>query len=769
MNLNGTWKLYFAPEGSIPVESVLQLASSGIPSIPCTVPGNVELDLSAAGLLPEDLFMGCNIEETEKFEHYEWWYETSFTAPATLENDRKMVLHFGGVDCFADYYLNGEKIGESDNMFIAHDFDVSKKLRYGQENTLHVHLASATVRGAAVEKDLQVLAYGSHDVGICQYVRKPPHCYGWDIMPRAVSAGIWRNVELRNLPVYDYQYIYAAVTKLEGSTGTVRFLVDTRVPAEYAYADLTYTFTGRCGDHTFHYSEMRKGSAGMFVFPVENLRLWWPNPYGEANLYDVTVEIHTKDGELLLTKTVRRGFRTLELRRTEMVQDDGCFEFVVNGVRIMAVGTNWVPMDVFHSRDASRYQRALELVADVGCNIIRCWGGNVYEDHAFFNFCDEHGIMVWQDFAMACNFYPQDDEFQQVMRREAEWVVQELRDHPSLALWSGDNENDAMYFNRGRNPDLNRITRETLPRVVDRLDPYRPYLASSPYISTKLFNMGGTGQGNRNRSEDHLWGPRDYHKSAFYTNSEAYFVSEVGYHGCPHRKSIEKFIEPDKIWPYFDNDQWNLHSTRHYKYMDSRVMLMHKQVNQLFRDVPTDMDDYTLASQISQAEAKKFFIERVRCQMKRMGGVIWWNLMDGWPQMSDAVVDYYYEKKLAYDYIKRSSRPFMVMIEEFKAWSHPVVCANSTLHEVTGRVIITDMDTDKVIFEKEFTAAPNSNTQLGSFDLMHSQQGMFLIRWETEQEGTHCNTYLYGTPAYDLQHYKLWLRKLAEAEESDRD
>ncbi len=767
MSTIGKWKLYYAPEGSVKIGSVTELKNGNIPFVEASVPGNVELDLSRAGILPADLFKGMNILEAEKYENYEWWYETEIISPSVPDSEHKVILHFGAVDCYAEYYLNGEKIGESDNMFVSHDFDVTDKLRYGENNSLHVHISSAVLRGASEDIEPNMSAYSWHHNTVAANVRKAPHSYGWDIMPRAVSAGIWRPVELQYRKIYDFRYLYFAVDSINGSSAIVKLMYDTDIQPEYAFKLHTLKVCGKCGDSEFSYvtegADMRKTGAGRVIFDVPNVKLWWPKHYGEPNLYDITVELIGQNGESLMKKTVRRGFRTLELRHSEVVEKNGCFEFVVNGKRIMAVGTNWVPMDAYHSRDNGRYKAALDMADDIGCNIIRCWGGNVYEDHDFFNYCDEHGIMVWQDFAMACYFYPQYEAFADKIRKEAEWVVKELRDHPSIVLWSGDNEVDSMVV-ESTDPSVNHITREVLPRVIERLDPYRPYIASSPYISSKAYAMGDNRQGSQVYPEDHLWGPRDYFKSSFYTNSKAYFVSEQGYHGCPSMESIKRFIDPEYVWPYQNNKQWNLHSSdqSYNGCYDARTMLMHRQVMQLFEEAPTDPEDYVLASQISQAEAKKFFIEHMRAQMARNGGVIWWNLIDGWPQMSDAIVDYYYNKKLAYNFIKRSQRGFMIMLDELKNWRHTVLTANSTPETVCGNVRITDIDTGKCYFENRFTAGPNGNTVLGSFELMYSQKGMFLIEWETDKGERYFNTYLYGCPKYDLQKYKSWLKKLGD-------
>lgn len=770
MDLNGKWKLYYRPQEDYSIDSIKELEKSDIPFITANVPGNVELDLSKAGVLPEDLFMGMNITETEKFEYYEWWYVKTFI-PERCDDGFKAVLHFGAVDCFADYFLNDEKIGESHNMFIENDFDVTDKLNYGEENSLLVHIKSPTYAVKDEVIDLNISAFSWHQIPVASYVRKAQHSYGWDIMPRAVSAGIWRDVSLDYVPEYGFNYIHFETIRLEGPNAVVNAYYDLKLPKEKVFAPLRIQIIGKCGDSEFDFT-CKSGicRGGRICFTIPNAKLWWPKNYGEPNMYDIKVIARDQDGNILAETARKQGFRKLAFRHTELVQPGGKFEFVINDVKIMAVGSNWVPMDAFHSRDKERYAKALELADDIGCNILRCWGGNVYEDREFFEFCDEHGIMVWQDFGFACKYYPQTPEFLQIVREEVESVVSKLRDYCSLVIWCGDNELDAMMdgvYNGYKNmlnveikPSVNKITRELIPDILNRLDPFRPYIASSPFISDEAVKLG-----SKAFPEDHLWGPRDYFKSDFYTGSNAYFVSETGYHGCPSKESIEKFITPEKLWPYdVDNKEWNLHSSDQANCPD-RILLMFNQIKQLFGLEPKDLDEFVEASQISQAEAFKFFIERVRCKMDTMGGVIWWNLLDGWPQLSDAVVDYYYDKKLAYDYIKRSSRDFIVMIGEMRPKMRPVICSNMSRDVKKGTVTVTDLETDEVVFQKEFTAGANCNTTLGTIPAFYSDKGMLLIEWELHNGEKHFNTYLYGTPGFDLQKYKGWLAKINSLED----
>ncbi len=205
----------------------------------------------------------------------------------------------------------------------------------------------------------------------------------------------------------------------------------------------------------------------------------------------------------------------MRLERTEVTTRDrpGDFLFEVNGCPVFCKGSNWVPVDAFHSRDEQRYADIIDLLSDTNCNMIRCWGGNVYEDHAFFDLCDRNGIMVWQDFAMACAAYPQDKAFCDKIEAEAEAVVRKLRQHASLVLWSGDNECDQIALGQGLDPWQNRITRKVLPQAVYRCDPYRPYLPSSPYMAREVVEAKDTSL----MPEQHLWGPRNYYKSPFYS------------------------------------------------------------------------------------------------------------------------------------------------------------------------------------------------------------------------------------------------------------
>lgn len=749
-SLNGDWKLYWLRQKDRRADFSLLKNAKAIDAV---VPGNVELDLSRAGILPEDLYMGLNINKVQKFEGCEWWYEKKFSAP---KGSGPKILHFEAVDCFAQYFLNGEIIGESDNMFIPFDFDITDKIR--NENTLHVRIRSAVFEGAAYDYSvLPMFINAPHHADFeAVPVRKAPHSYGWDIMPRAVSAGIWRGVSLRVKEECEFSQLHYFVSELSGGAATVNFAAELDLAAPID-GDYSLEIEGVCGESRFRALERIHFKCAAISAKIENPRLWWPYGYGEPNLYACKARVFRGD-VLICEKSFSAGLRTVKLiRRDRLSGEGGEFCFLINGVKVFCRGANWVPMDAFHSRDVKRYEKALELASEIGCNILRCWGGNVYEDTHFYDICDRKGIMVWQDFSMACSFYPQTEAFAKRLAKEATSVVRKLRAHPSIILWSGDNECDDVYFRKGLDPNDNILTRRILPEVVRLNDFGRPYLPSSPYISREVFAAGDRSL----MPEEHLWGARDYYKSGFYKDNPANFVSETGYHGCPNEDSIKKFITSEKLFPYENNEEWILHSSSQ-NGDGGRVMLMHRQIEQLFGGVPRSLGEFALASQISQAEAKKFFIENMRVKKPRTSGIIWWNLIDGWPQFSDAVVDYYYEKKLAFDYIKRSQAPFAIIISEIEAWNLRAHACNDTLGEVSGIYEISDIDTGEVLGGGKFFAGKNSRAELCKIPMMYSAQKMLLIKWEAGAH-TGCNHYLCGMPPFSFDKYRHWLEKMKEA------
>ncbi len=773
ISLDGEWELFYQPQDDSSLRGPADLAASTLQPVPAQVPGNVELDLVRAGLLPEP-FEAANIHLLRRYEGHEWWYRRTFRLPET-PSDPHWRLVFEGLDTFADIWLNGLHLGQTANMLIPHDFSADTCLRWGEVNEIVVRLGSAMRYAAQQTYEANQISWEQRWEAL--RVRKAPHVWGWDIMPRAVSAGIWRSVYLEALPADRFDWIYYW-TRQAGPLGAV---LSTRFQVQTAAADrsnLRITFDGVCGEHTFHHEWPLEFGAGGCNIEIPGAKLWWPYGYGEPNLYEITASLYRGD-QLLARRSDHIGLRTVEVEYSETAGPDREHEVYsslparwdqpadaqhhflvrVNGQPILVKGSNWVPMDAFHSRDAQRIEPAMEMANDLGINMIRCWGGNVYEHDDFYDQCDRRGILVWQDMAFACAAYPQDEEFLKGVRAEMAKVIPRLRNHACLALWCGDNENDMLYLIENLDPATNRLTREVIPQMLQRLDPHRAYLPGSPYHSPAAVKQKGS-----STPEQHLWGPRGYFKSSFYIQHTAHFIGEIGYHGCPVPSSIARFISPEALWPWQNNDEWQVHAVYHWQNSAierDRIQLMANQIRELFGAIPARLPEFSLASQISQAEAKKFFIESTRLRKWGTSGLIWWNLVDGWPQFSDAIVDYYYAKKLAYHYIRRAQAPIGLVIGESGSGKYlPLVACNDSLQDAEITFRAWEAGSQELLAEGRAAIPANQNWQVGRIRTFASDQRLILLEWSANGQ-VFGNHYLSGTPPFRFEQYRSWLEEIA--------
>lgn len=748
--LDGVWDLYILKheraEGK-EFTTCSALENSGIQKICGKVPGNFELDMQAAGFISEPFFAN-NILNLQEFENRHLWYSRRFNFEGDIT--KNFALRFEGIDTFGIVYLNGNEIGKTDNMMIPFEFD-AKSLKKG-ENQIVVHILPDFIEARSHSNEFcRPQAYKEESM----YVRKPPHCYGWDIMPRALSGGIWRSAELIEKPNDRIDDFYCITTSLGENSAKMRYYYNSTLSDSLA-KNYKIRVSGKCDGSEFTVENQLWHNSGNFIFEIQNPKLWWVRTMGRPNLYDLKVELIHCDC-VVDTYQTKLGIRTVKLERTSTVDSDGNgkFSFYINGKELFVHGTNWVPLDAYHSRDKSRVNKALELAKDIGCNMIRCWGGNVYECDDFFDYCDSEGIAIWQDFAMACAAYPQDEFFCNVIRREAECVVRRLRGHASIVLWAGDNECDESISNQPirRDPNRNKLTREVIPDVLYMMDPIRPYIPSSPYMDEYAFSTNQL----LNTSERHLWGPRDYFKSDFYTKNKACFASETGYHGCTSPLSIEKYISKDALWRWQDNIEWIVHGTSTIpNYTDPysyRINLMASQIKTLFGFIPENLEDFALLSQISQAEAVKFFIERFRINRPHCTGILWWNIIDGWPQFSDAIVDYYYVKKISYNYIKNSQQSICVMMNEPNDGNSEIVATNDGLTDVKIKLSVIALSCDKQIYESEAIIKENSSCILGKVPACSYKKEIYFLKWETEAGIKGNNHYCCANLPYDYKWY----------------
>lgn len=751
LDLQGKWQFAFSDK-IINASSIENIKKSGISLFDAHIPGNFELDLLSNDIIPDPYF-GTNIKLLREYEKMYVYYFREFEFNAEPKTDAFLI--FEGLDCIADIYINGNLIFSVDNMMISHEFSLEGILTNGN-NEIVIAIKPPGIE--ALKYEYPVFTSGFQANYESLYIRKPAHMFGWDILPRIISAGIFRPVYIEFRDKTRFTEAYLQTSSIHNDSAESVFFYKCffdKKPGDVWKIQLS----GRCNDSEFSDEFILSFQYGKNLFTIDNPKLWNTRGKGLANMYNVKADL-IKNNILQTSVNFTHGIRTIKLLRKGInnVNDSGEFAFIVNGEKVFVKGTNWVPADAFHSRDKERIPAILEMAADLNCNIIRCWGGNLYEDDIFYDICDREGIMIWQDFAMACAIYPQDTEFQSRIYKEASSTIKRLRQHPCLALWAGDNECDQAYswFGFDTDPNTNILTRRILPDAVRQHDPFRSYLPSSPYIDPASY-----GKGDDYLPENHLWGIRDYFKSDYYAKSTCLFASEMGYHGCPSPDSIAKFISPDNIWPY-DNEEWLLHSTSPLPEIDKRynfrVELMANQIKVLFGNIPDNLEDFSSASQISQGEAKKFFIELFRCDDIARTGIIWWNLMDGWPQFSDAIVDYYFNKKLAYNYIKRSQRDILLTFREPEDGLLTLVCSNLNNNDKLVSYSVADSDTGKTVLRGDNTTIESGQTILGSINYDDNKKAIYIIKWE-DSLGKGINHYLTGPTPFDLSWYRRHLKE----------
>lgn len=752
ISLDGEWKLSFRP----------QQEAGEWTTIPAKVPGDVYIDLERAGVTPDPM-IGTNVFCYLKYEQYEWKYETSFPA-IELKRGERAVLKFAAVDTRAEYWLNGEKLGASENMFVPVEFDVTGKLK--ASNDLVVNIKSPLRDPHDLLSVLGRSRVGGTDV---EGIRKAQHSFGWDIMPRLVSSGIIKSVTLEAVPEVRFGDTHWMVTAIDRAKRTADLKVDCQILAPWRYLHksklrLTLSRPGKAPtvfEDTVHFYQTRD------YLTLKDVDFWWPRDAGEPALYEAKAEFLDADGTVLAEKACRIGIRTIEWQRADYLneKEPGTFRFLVNGEPIYMHGCDVTPMDALHSRDPQHMQKCLDMLVDLNCNMVRVWGGGVYEEDAYYDFCDANGILVWQDFMMGNVEPEQNDRFAKAIYDEAKYQVVRLRNHPCLAIWCGNNEQDrSVGGSWGRfapDPEKDRISREVLPRVLRDFDPLTPYIPSSPWWTPDVV------AGKAKLSQDHLWGPRQLcYKGPYWCESTVTFVSEMGCHGCPDLETLKRMMTPGCVSPWPDpahkdkfNIEWNCKATCAYPeqcphpwYGDGRNAIMSAQTANMFGRTADDVATFVDQSQIYQAMAVKYWVELFRSRKGRTWGVLWWNLRDGWPIISDGVVDYWFGKKRAYEAIKSVQHPQLATAVE----DGRLVAVNDRLYPVKGRVKVADVESGKVLYDAAVDLPANVAVELVR-RLPLDGKGCLDVRFDFE--GQACvNKCLYGEFPFDYGKVKEWLK-----------
>ena len=695
--------------------------------MPATIPGCVHTDLLANRKIA-DPFYRLNEKDQQWIDRESWEYRTVIEADAPLLQNERLELVFHGLDTYADVFLDGVAVLHTTNMFRTWRIDVTEQLRQAQpgkhvgdhvaDHVLLVRFRSPILEVKPVYDSLGYHLPAANDQApemVSMFARKAPYHYGWDWGPRFVTSGIWRPVELEawsDVRLEDVQVLQAHL-----SDALAEVTVKARVRALRPGRALIGVALGGQGEQ----AGRSLGSVERDLLPglneialpvrIDHPQRWWPNGLGPQHLYDLDTTVST-GGVLRDHRSARIGLRTIEVVH-ERDKEGKSFTIKVNGAPVFMKGANWIPADSFLPRvSADRYRWLLQSAADAHMNMLRVWGGGIYEDDRFYELCDELGLLVWQDFMFACSMYPGDPAFLEDVRQEATDNVRRLRNHPSLALWAGNNEIEAAWHSWGWASkfhlshavqdklwaDYQTLFHRLLPAVVAAEDPGRFYTRSSPSANDDAIPPNQLGMGDM-----HYWGV--WHAEEPYTKYAANtsrFMSEYGFQSFPDFASVARYTLPE---------DWSI---------ESPVMLSHQRHprgNQLIRTYlqrdfrpPKDFGSFLYVGQVLQATVIQYAAEAHRRQMGHNWGSLYWQLDDCWPVASWSGIDYFGRWKALHYAARRFFAPILASaVEEggtVKVWGISDRRTDTPAH-LTARLV--DL-TGKELWRREQDVLLSANT-----------------------------------------------------------
>lgn len=654
------------------------------------VPGSVYADLTADGTMPDPFWRENELDAFERMKK-DYVYQRAFTVTEAQLAHAHVELVCKGLDTLAHVSLNGREIAFADNMHITWVWDVKEQLHAG-ENTLEIRFDSPILYCAKKAEEAPGWESSDATPGF-RHLRKAHCMFGWDWGPRLPDAGIWRPIFLRT---WDTARLENALMLQAHHDGVVDVTIRPEIAGESAWSA---EITAPDGEVL----TLPETMAAEQVIAIQNPQLWWPNGLGKQPLYRVTVRLATGD-----TRVWRIGLRTMTVSREK---DEWGEEFchVVNGMKVFAMGADYIPEDNILARvTPERTRRLLEDCKAANFNAIRVWGGGYYPDDAFYDICDELGLLVWQDLMYSCAFYDLTPDFERSIRVETQQNVARLRHHASLALICGNNEME-MFMAGANSALINHRTWEFVPTYPHHITDYvkmfeyiLPAIVKETAPQTYWWPASPSSGGNfdapndENRGDNHYWDV--WHGEKPFTEYRKFFfryASEFGFQSFPCLKSVVQFTLPD------DRNIFSRVMERHQRNQAANGKIL-SYLSQTFR-YPNSFDDLLYASQLMQAEAIRYGVEHWRRNRGRCMGAIIWQLNDIWPVASWASIDYYGRWKALHYAAKRFFAPVMISAEEEGELSqnpkineyHPApleksfrlnVC-NETLRDVTGEVV----------------------------------------------------------------------------------
>ena len=601
-------------------------------SFSAQVPGDVHTDLQNHGLI-ENPHLGLNEFKTQWIGRCQWEYSTEFSVTETFAFNQ---LHFGGLDTIAEVYLNNEHILSARDMHISYDVDVNDLLKVGS-NELRIVFESQEDWAEAQEG--KVGKYPNAYSDPTNQIRKMACNYGWDWGPTLVTAGIWKPVQLIQ---WNQSKINGLIVNPTVVSGDPTLLISGEI---LGFQDCQIAMVREGKTLTVVSPSDGKFSASVKISDVE---LWWPVGYGNQPLYDFEIQLLDSQGSLLEIVPKKLGFRSVELV-SELDKIGRNFEIKVNGTRIWVRGANWIPDHTsLNQITASSYRKRIADAKDANMNLLRIWGGGIFESEDFYSVCDELGILVWQDFLFACASYPEDEFNSSLIEAEAIQAVTRLSSFCSLVLWNGSNENIWGYFDwdwqeplAGRAWGLG-FYQEIIPAVISRLDPTRPYQPSSPWSGTMELHPNDPNHGTA-----HLWEPWNRQDYVTYLDEVPRFVTEYGYQSPAAYSTLKNAIGINDLWE--DSEGMKAHQ----KAFIGKEKL-HRGLDLRFPGLTENFDVWHYLTQLEQARALNVGIRHLRSHHDVSAGSVIWQLNDCWPVVSWSMIDFAGKRKPAWHVVRKA-------------------------------------------------------------------------------------------------------------------
>lgn len=671
--------------GGLPLDVPAEIIDRDIPA---TVPGCVHTDLMAAGLIP-DPYLDRNEDLVQWIGRTDWQYRCAFDlAEADLAHDR-LELACNGLDTLATIELNGTKIGASADMHTRHRFDAKAAARVGN-NELTITFAAALPHAEAEMQrlgDLPKQGGGSNPQHPHNFIRKMACNFGWDWGPVLITAGVWRDIRLEAWDAVRLADVRPVTKRIDGS-GTATLKVYTDLERAGA-GDLTLRAELSRGGGTHTWTSTLTGNrvSDPITFSVNHAELWWPVGHGDQPLYDLRVWIENAEGHRLDERTHRVGLRTVELSTTpdpaeqppgpvEGTLPGSAMTLKVNGKAIFCKGANWIPDDCFpHRVTPQRVRQRIEQARDVHMNMLRVWGGGTYESEAFYDACDELGVMVWQDFLCACSAYSEEEPLVSLIETEARDNAARLVRHPSLVLFNGGNEciwGYREWITDGKRwPEIigdrgwgEQYFHRVFPDVVEQLAPGIPYWPNSPYSPPGNQDTPPVGPNANEHGNRHIWDV--WHGSGQYRNYLGHFprfASEFGFHGPPTWANIQRSV-PEDQWAW-DSDCMNAHNKNSSQTPGQAQthLRMADDFNPPADDSLEDFNDWLYLAQVGQARALEMGITWFRALFPYCSGTLYWQFNDCWPVSSWSAIDGDGKPKPLYHASRRFFAPRLLTIK----------------------------------------------------------------------------------------------------------